>query len=65
MKDAIFGDGVPMGFGMALAQNTDALERFSSMSPAQRQSVLDGVHGINSKDAMRDYVDRLGRGAML
>lgn len=65
MKSRIFGDGVPMGFGMALAQNVEAMERFTSLSPAQQQSVIDGVHGITSKEAMRDYVQRLGRGGQM
>lgn len=65
MKNAIFGDGVPMGFGMALAQDTEALARFSSLSPAQQQSVLDGCCGVSSKEAMRDYVSRLGRGGIV
>jgi hypothetical protein len=59
MNNFVDGDGIPLGFGMALAQNPDAMEKFSAMTDAQRQGVLSKAHGIRSKDEMRDYVDSL------
>mgnify|MGYP001065040258 CR=1 FL=1 len=56
MKDDILKD-LPMGFGMALAQNPEALEAFSDMSDAEKREVIDGTHSVRSKTEMRRYVD--------
>lgn len=56
---------VPMGFGMALAENMEAMERFSKMSREQKQKVLDGTHQICSKQEMKSYVNQIaGNGIM-
>jgi len=65
LKDNLLSDGVPMGFGMALAQNPQALERFSMLSEEQQRRVLDGTHAVDSKEAMRAYVDKLAHGTLL
>lgn len=59
----VLGDGIPLGFGMALAQNNDAYQQFSNMTPEQRQTIIDGVKGIKSKEEMRAYVSQIGKGA--
>lgn len=56
------GDELPLGFSMALAQNPAAYERFFSLPPEQRQQILAGVKGIQSKEEMRAYVSRIGQG---
>lgn len=56
------GDGIPLGFGMALAQNAAAFERFSNMTHAQKRAIIDGVQGIGSKEEMQAYVNRLAGG---
>ncbi|MDD3921202.1 MAG: hypothetical protein PHO41_08550 [Eubacteriales bacterium] len=43
---------LPLGFGMALAQNTNALERFGAMSRAQQQAVIDRARTVRSKEEM-------------
>ncbi|HAN22091.1 MAG: hypothetical protein A2Y15_03810 [Clostridiales bacterium GWF2_36_10] len=53
------GDGIPLGFGMALAQNSHALDYFSSLSDSQRQTIIDGTHNIRSKQEMQRYVQQL------
>ena len=53
------GDGIPMGFGMALAQNEKAMEYFSSLSSEEKQSVIARTHNINSKEEMQAYVQKL------
>ena len=50
---------VPLGFGMALAQNPDAMDVFSGLTAAQRQQVLEKSRRIRSKAEMRSYVDSL------
>lgn len=52
-------DGIPLGLGMALAQNTRAMRTFASMSEEQRKQVIEGAHHVNSKAEMRAYVSKL------
>lgn len=54
-------DGIPMGFGMLLAQNQQAMERFAGLSRQEKQSVIDGARSIRSKAEMQDYVNKLGQ----
>ena len=53
--------GVPLGLGMALAQNSEALSRFAGLSGEQRQQIIEKTHGINSKKEMRSFVDNLSK----
>ena len=53
------GDGIPLGFGLALAQNDKAMDYFSSLSDSERQSIIDGTHNIRSKKEMQAYVQSL------
>ncbi|MEM1485115.1 hypothetical protein V6615_09580 [Oscillospiraceae bacterium PP1C4] len=50
---------VPMGFGMALAQNLDAMNRFSALSPEQQKQVISHTHQVGSKQEMQQYVQQL------
>lgn len=50
---------VPMGFSMALAKNTNAMKKFSSLSKEQQQKVIEQTHSINSKQEMQNYVNNL------
>lgn len=53
------GDGVPLGFGMALAQNSAAMDYFSSLSENERASIITGTHNIRSKKDMQNYVQQI------
>lgn len=50
---------IPIGLGMALAMRPDAMEKFASLSAAQKQEIINGTHSISSKDEMRQYVDKI------
>lgn len=50
---------LPLGFGMALAQNEAAMKAFESMSDAQKQAVLQQTHRVRSKREMRQLVAAL------
>jgi len=50
---------IPLGFGMALAQNLDAMKHFANLSDVQKQAVISGTHNIKSKEEMQMYVDNL------
>lgn len=48
-----------MGFGMALAKNTDAMAVFSNLSKAQQQNIIEQTHSISSKREMQEFVNGL------
>ena len=50
---------LPMGLGMALAQNVDAMEQFASLSPDEPRQIIDQTHTINSKSEMQSFVQHL------
>ena len=50
---------VPLGFGMALAMNANALNTYSAMTEAQRQAILDKAHNARSEQEMHQIVNSL------
>ena len=52
---------LPLGFGMALAQNETAMKKFEAMTESGKQSVLQQAHHVNSKVEMRQLVARLAK----
>ena len=59
MTNYVNGPEIPMGLGMALAENLNAMEYFASLSPAQQQAVIERTHQIRSKQEMRSFVQSL------
>lgn len=55
---------VPVGFGMALAQNADALNAYAGMNKEQKRAVLEKAQDARSKGEMRRIVDSIGNGGM-
>lgn len=53
------GDDIPMGFGMALAQNVKAMEYYSKLNAEEKLSIVAGTHNIHSKKEMQAYVQKL------
>ncbi|MGN1306654.1 MAG: hypothetical protein ACI4V3_03195 [Faecousia sp.] len=47
---------LPLGFGMALAQNEAAMKRFESLTETEKQSVLEQAHHVHSKREMQQLV---------
>ncbi|WP_419196103.1 hypothetical protein [Caproiciproducens galactitolivorans] len=47
---------LPLGFGMALAQNEEAMEYFSALPRAKQQEILDHTHEVNSNGEMHEFV---------
>lgn len=60
----IFDDKIemPMGLGMALARNTEAMAYFSSLTPAHKREIIKHTHEIGSKKEMQRFVDSLAKG---
>ena len=50
---------VPIGFGMALAMNSPALNAYSAMTEEQKQAVLSKAHNARSEQEMHQIVDSL------
>ena len=59
MTNYVNGPEIPMGLGMALAENLNAMEYFASLSPAQQQAVIERTHQIRPKQEMRSFVQSL------
>ena len=52
---------VPLGLGMALAQNKEAFRRFANLTIPQQQDVIENAHMIRSSSEMRAYVESIGK----
>ncbi len=52
-------DEMPIGFAMALAMNSEAMQKFGTLSEEQKQDIIAGTHAIKNRDEMRRYVDSL------
>lgn len=50
---------VPLGFGMALAMNANALNAYSAMTEQQKQAILDKAHHARSEQEMHQIVDSI------
>lgn len=50
---------LPLGFGMALAQNEPAMARFASLAEEEKQAVIQRTHQVKSKEEMRNLVAEL------
>lgn len=53
---------VPIGFGMALAQNTAAMNRYAHLSEDQKQDILNRAHNVRSETEMYTLVSNLANG---
>ena len=52
---------VPIGFGMALAMNPNALNAYSSMTEEQKQAVLKKAHEASSQQEMHKIVNSIAK----
>ncbi|MBE6837181.1 MAG: hypothetical protein E7509_04205 [Ruminococcus sp.] len=50
---------MPVGFGMALAMNPDAMEKFAALPEVKKQEIISGTHSVSSKEEMRQYVENI------
>lgn len=50
---------MPLGLGMALAMNPEAMQKFSSLTEKQKNEVINGTHAIASKKEMQQYVQNI------
>lgn len=50
---------VPVGFGMALAQNEEAMNAFAAMTKEQKQTIWTQARQARSKTEMQQLVDHI------
>ncbi len=53
-------EDLPLGFGMALAQHPEAMQRFCALPEEEQRAVVNHTHSIQSKQEMQAYVESLG-----
>lgn len=52
---------LPLGFSIALAKNNDAMEYFSTLTPAHRREIIAHTHTIRSKEEMEKFVNNMDK----
>ena len=52
---------LPLGLGIALANNNDAMEYFSTLTPAHRREIIAHTHTIRSKEEMEKFVNNMDK----
>lgn len=50
---------LPMGFGMTLAQNEQAMKKFEALTEEEKQAVVQKTHTVSSKREMQSLVKSL------
>lgn len=55
---------VPIGFGMALAQNTAAMNHYAHLGEAEKQEILNKAHNVRSEMEMYTLVADLANGTI-
>ncbi|MCI8821708.1 MAG: hypothetical protein HFI15_04140 [Lachnospiraceae bacterium] len=50
---------LPIGFTMELAQHADILIRFSHLSAAEQNAIINGAKNVTSREGMREYVENM------
>lgn len=50
---------MPIAFGMALAMNPKAMEKFVVLPENVKQEIISGTHSVSSKAEMREYVEKI------
>ena len=56
---------LPIGFAMALAMNEPAMKKFESLSPAEKESIVQQTHGVKSRQEMQQLVTSIVAGGGL
>lgn len=52
-------EDIPVGFGMALTSNPNAMKYFTALNSAEKQVIVEQTHNIGSAAEMRRYVQNL------
>lgn len=60
--DGLFDGPMPLGFGMALAANEQAMRKFSSLPKEKREELILKTKSFSSKKEMRTLVENIAKG---
>ncbi|NMB30571.1 MAG: hypothetical protein GX988_03925 [Clostridiales bacterium] len=52
-------DDMPLGFGMALAQDVEAMKQFSKLPVNKQKEIISKTRNVNSRQEMQAYVQQL------
>ncbi len=55
----LHNESIPVGFGMGLAMNLDAMDHFSRLSEAEKEELLNRARDARSKHDMDRIIDEL------
>ena len=55
----IYNQELPIGFTMELAQHSDVLNHFSSLSKSEQQSIIEKARSVQSHEEMRQFVESI------
>lgn len=58
----INNEELPIGFTMALAQHSDALNQFSQLTREEQEKVISRARTKHTKEEMRNYVENMFQG---
>lgn len=58
-EDMSLLNDIPMGFGMALAKNVNAMEYFAGLPRERQAEIVRQTHEIASKQEMQAFVERM------
>ena len=47
---------LPVGFALALAMKESAMKKFESLSPAEKESIVQQTHSVKSRNEMQKIV---------
>lgn len=50
---------MPVGLGMALAMNPEAMQKFAMLPDEKKWQVVSGTHAVELRDEMRQYVENI------
>ena len=53
---------LPVGFAMALAMNELAIKKFESLSPNEKESIVQHTHNVKSRNEMQKIVMSIAAG---
>lgn len=59
MESLLSSNEIPIGLGMALAENVEAMEYFSSLPKEEKNRIIEHTHQIKSKREMHEYVNSM------
>lgn len=64
LYNELYNDGLPLGFGMVLASNAVAMNRFSALNQRQREELFARAHGVRSPEEMQSLVADFGKNGL-